>query len=39
MIFGLHTTQIKKIDVPGALHHIIARDIERKRIYLQMVLG
>lgn len=23
----------KKIDVPGALHHIIARGVERKRIF------
>ncbi|MDO9566448.1 MAG: hypothetical protein Q7J15_06890 [Candidatus Desulfaltia sp.] len=31
---GLHATPIKKrIDAPGALHHIVARGIERKRIF------
>jgi hypothetical protein len=26
-----------RIDAPGALHHIIARDIERKRIFIDGV--
>jgi hypothetical protein len=31
MISGLHANQV--IDAPGALHHIVARGIERKRIF------
>jgi len=34
MIFGLYATPIKtRIDAPGALHHIIAGGIERKKIF------
>jgi REP element-mobilizing transposase RayT len=43
MISGLHATSIKsmprqsRIDAPGALHHIIARGIERKKIFQDSV--
>jgi len=37
MISSLYATLIRqssaRIDAPGALHHIIARGIERKRIF------
>ncbi|MCJ7616016.1 MAG: hypothetical protein MUO43_05715 [Desulfobacterales bacterium] len=33
MLFGLHVEKISRIDALGALHHIIARGIERGRIF------
>ena len=33
VISGLHANQVRVIDAPGALHHIIARGIERKGIF------
>ncbi len=33
MICGFYATKKARIDAPGALHHIIVRGIERRRIF------